>query len=90
MIENTANLPMKNTDLSVGVLTPPNSFYKPVLYSDQEVNDSFKRMNAEVAPKTNSAKHGQKTPLLIKLIYIAGGSVAAFFGGKKMYAFFKK
>ena len=90
MIENSANLPMKNPELNVGVLTPPNSFYKPVLYSDKEATDSFNKMDADVRKNAKPFEKQQKTPVCIKLLYWAAGITAAVFGGKKLHTFLKK
>ncbi len=90
MIENSANLQMKNPELNVGVLTPPNSFHKPVLYSDKEASDSFEKMDKDVRKNSKTFEKQKKTPIAIKLLYWTGGIAATIFGGKKLHAVLKK
>ena len=90
MIENSANLPMKNPDLNVGVLTPPNSFYKPVLYSDKEATDSFNKMDTDVRKNAKTFEKQKKTPVTIKIIYWTLGIAGAQKKKKKLYSLIKK
>ena len=90
MIENSANLPMKNPELNVGVLTPPNSFHKPVLYSDKDATDLFKKMGDDVRKNSKPFEKQKKTPIGVKLFYWTVGITTAVLGGKKLHAFIKK
>ena len=47
VVNNVVNTQVQKPALNVGVLTPPNALYKPVLYSDKEaknkIQPDFKR-----------------------------------------------
>lgn len=84
---NNVNLHMKNPDLNVGVLTPPDSHYKPVIYSDREASVKFREMNADIYSKQKKVdfEDTKKTPKSVKGLGIAGGIAALGYGVKKMF-----
>lgn len=90
VIDSNVNLAMKNSDLNVGVIVPPNTYYKPELFSDKEATDSFNKIQSEVYKNVETFDKSKKTPPIVKAIYWIGGTIASFFGGKKLYTFFKK
>ena len=75
---NSVNLNMKNPDLHVGVITPPDSHYKPVLYSDREASAKFNAMNADIYSKQKKLdfEDTKDTPKSVKYIAATGGSMA--------------
>ena len=80
---------MKNPDLHVGVITPPDKHYKPVLYSDREASAKFNEMNADIYAKQKRLdfEDTKKTPKSVKYIGIASGLAMLGYGIK---CFFKK
>ena len=44
----SVNQNMKNSALNVGILTPPNGFTKPVLYSHEQASRDFSRLNQDI------------------------------------------
>lgn len=83
---NNVNVHMKLPDLKVGVLTPPDSHYKPVLYSDREASAKFQEMNADIYLKQKKLdfEDTKKTPKSVKALGIAGVLTMLAFGVKKL------
>ena len=81
---NSVNLNMKNPDLHVGVITPPDSHYKPVLYSDREASAKFNEMNADIYSKQKKLdfEDTKDTPKSVKYIGAAGGIAALAYAVK--------
>ncbi|CDE60061.1 unknown [Fusobacterium sp. CAG:439] len=65
-MENCAgvNQNMKNPQLNVGVLNPPDSFNKPVLYSHVQASKDFGRLNQDIytSMKNSETIEKHKTP----------------------------
>ena len=74
-VTNQVNSSMKNPDLNIGVIKPPNKLYKPVLYSETEANKQFRSLNYDIY--SNQKKYAfedtKQTPKLIAW----GGAIAA-------------
>lgn len=77
---NIAQRPMNNPELNVGVISPPDKFYKPVLYSDKEASQKFKALNRDVysMQKKISFEKTKDTPKSI--FWILGAGTAAALG----------
>ncbi len=80
---------MKNPDLRIGVLVPPDKHYKPVLYSDAEASAKFKAMNNDIYSKQKKLdfEDTKDTPKSVKFIG-AAGAIAAL--GLAVKSFIKK
>jgi len=85
-----ANPQMKAPELRVGVITPPDKFYKPVLFSDAEASQKFNKLNQDVyaMQKKISFEETKKTPKSVfwilgtGLLAVAGFLVRALFKSK--------
>ncbi len=68
----SVNPNMKNPPLSVGVITPPNDHYKPVLYSHVQASRDFQVLNHDlyVSMKNSESIEKRKTP---KSVFVALG-----------------
>jgi hypothetical protein len=71
----SVNSNMKNPDFTVGVIVPPNKFYKPVLYSDAVASRDFYMLNKDIYEGKKKAKNlnEKKTPTSV---FIALGIMA--------------
>lgn len=85
------NPPQQNAALNLGVVTPPDKFYKPVLYSHAEATKKFHALNRDVytMQKQISFQETKKTPksvfyILGAGILAAGGVAAKFLLRKKV------
>ncbi len=60
----SVNQNMKNKPLNVGILTPPNGFVKPVLYSHEQASRDFNRLNQDIytSMKNSESIEKRKTP----------------------------
>lgn len=74
------NPQMKAPELRVGVITPPDKFYKPVLYSDAEASQKFNQLNRDVysMQKQISFEETKKTPKSV--FWILGAAVLTVLG----------
>ena len=63
----SVNQNMKNPPLHVGVITPPDEFYKPVLYSDRAASAAFNRLEHDIycAKKESKKIDEKKTPAAV-------------------------
>ncbi len=70
-VSNT-NQNMKNPPLHVGVINPPNRYYKPVLYSNIQAERELGGINHDVyvSMKNSESITKQKTP---KSVFVALG-----------------
>ncbi len=71
----SVNQNMKNPPLRVGVITPPDEFYKPVLYSDRVAGAMFNKIDHDIYYSAQNAKklNEKKTPTSV---YVALGLTA--------------
>lgn len=69
----SVNQNMKNPPVKIGVITPPDEFYKPVLYSDRTAGAMFNKLDHDIYYSAQNAKklNEKKTPLSV---YVALGS----------------
>lgn len=76
----SVNQNMKNLPLNVGIITPPNSLYKPVLYSHQEASRDFNRLNHDiyVSMKNSESIEKRKTPASV-FTFLGIGALALSF-----------
>ena len=60
----SVNPNMKNSQLNVGIITPPNDHYKPVLYSHAQASRDFQVLNHDlyVSMKNSESIEKRKTP----------------------------
>lgn len=58
------------TNVNVGIITPPDSHYKPILFSNSQAEKDFKQLNYDVYKGMNKVKPAEKhkTPTLIKIL----------------------
>lgn len=72
-MESVANSSMKNPVLNVGVLIPPDEYYKPVLYSDIEASKNFNQLEQDIYRSVKKSKklNERKTP---KSVFAALGT----------------
>lgn len=71
----SVNTNMKNPPLNVGIITPPNDHYKPVLYSHIQASRDFQVLNHDlyVSMKNSESLEKKKTP---KSVFVALGAGA--------------
>ncbi len=73
-MENSVNVNnnMKNPPLNVGILTPPDRYNKPVLYSHVQASNDFNRLNHDIytSMKNSETIEKRKTP---KSVFVAIG-----------------
>lgn len=79
-IMESVNQHMKNTGFNVGVVVPPNRFYKPVLYSDAKATSNFQIINRDIYDGVKKAKtlNKKKTPKSV-FVFLGLASVAIAF-----------
>lgn len=60
----SVNRNMKNAPLNVGVLTPPDSYFKPVLYSHIQATNEFNKLDHDIyiSMKNTDTIERHKTP----------------------------
>ena len=68
----SVNSNMKNSALNVGILTPPDRYNKPVLYSHVQASNDFNRLNQDIytSMKNSESIEKRKTP---KSVFVALG-----------------
>lgn len=73
VVNNVVNTQVQKPAMNVGVLTPPNALYKPVLYSDKEAKTKFNLISKDIYEKEHSKsfQDKRKTPLSVKLTLLA-------------------
>lgn len=78
---------MKNTDFRVGVVTPPDKFYKPVLYSDEVASKKFQEINRDIYEGKKKAKRAdrKKTPKSVFVFAGLGALALSFPFLKKLF-----
>ena len=83
---NGVNSNMKNPPLNVGVIMPPDYFYKPVLYSDYAATQNFNRINQDIYSSAQKSKSidNKKTPISV-FVTLAIASMAIAFPFIKKY-----
>lgn len=88
-VNNQVNSAMKNSELRIGVIVPPDKHYKPVLYSDAEARKQFNKMNSDIytQKKNYSFEDTKHTP---KLISWGSGIAALATAGYLFLSKFKK
>lgn len=71
----SVNQNMQNPPLKVGVITPPDKFYKPVLYSDRAASIAFNVLDHDIYNAAQQSKklNDKKTPTSV---YVALGLAA--------------
>lgn len=76
----SANQHMKNTGFNVGVVVPPDKFYKPVLYSDAKATRDFNQINRDIYEGQKKAKklNEKKTPKSV-FVFLGLASLALAF-----------
>ncbi len=80
-MENVSvNQHMKNTGFNVGVVVPPDRFYKPVLYSDAKASHDFQMLNRDIYEGRKKAKklNEKKTPKSV-FVFLGLASLALAF-----------
>ncbi len=79
------NQNMKNPPLNVGIITPPDRFNKPTLYSHVKATRDFNKLSEDiyVSVKKSESYDKRKTPKSVYAILSAIGLTSAFFIIKK-------
>ncbi len=82
---NVVNTKVQKPTLNVGVLTPPNGLYKPVLYSDKEAKSNFNQISKDIYEKEHlkSFQDKRKTPLSVILTLVAAAAGGGWLVFKK-------
>lgn len=78
-VNSVQNNSMKNSELNIGVLVPPNKIDKPVIYSDADASKQFKQLKTDIYAKEKhyTFEDTKSTPKLIKWGSILAGLSAA-------------
>ena len=86
-VNNNINAHMNNSPYVVGVITPPDNHYKPVLYSDAHATAQFNNLNRDIYQGVKSSKNinEKKTPLSIKILAGIGLICAGIYGILKLF-----
>ena len=76
----SVNQNMKNPVLNVGILTPPNGFIKPVLYSHEQASRDFNRLNQDIytSMKNTESIEKRKTPKSVFAFLGIGGLALSY------------
>lgn len=76
----SVNLNMKNPKLNVGILTPPNAFHKPVLYSPEQATRDITLINKDIytSMKNSESLEKRKTPKSV-FAFLGIGALAICF-----------
>ena len=76
----SVNQNMKHPALNVGIITPPNGFVKPVLYSHEQASRDFNRLNYDIytSMKNTESIERRKTPKSV-FAFLGIGSLALCF-----------
>ncbi len=79
-MENSVNINMNNAPLNLGVITPPDSHYKPVLYSHAQASKDFNKLNNDiyVSIKNSESIKKRKTPKSV-FVTLGLGALAVCF-----------
>ncbi len=85
MVNGVENNIVQNKSLHVGVLTPPNELYKPVLYSHAEADKQFKQLEKDIyqTQKSQKFENKRKTPLSVVLTIFTAAIGAGYLVFKK-------
>lgn len=80
------NTSMKNPELNLGVLVPPNKIEKPVLYSEKEARTQFNQLTKDIYSKQKhyDFEDNKTTPKLIKI-----GAILTTLGALGVFIFSK-
>ncbi len=83
----SVNQNMKNSALNVGILTPPNGFTKPVLYSHEQASRDFSRLNQDIytSMKNSESIEKRKTPKSVFAFLGIGGLALCYPFIKKLF-----
>lgn len=82
----SSSLNMNNPKLNVGVLQPPDRFYKPVLYSDRAASKMFVQTERDIYGSRSKARplDEKKTPKSV-FVFLALACLAIAFPIVKKY-----
>lgn len=83
----SVNQNMKNQPLNVGILTPPNGFVKPVLYSHEQASRDFNKLNHDIytSMKNSESIEKRKTPKSVYAFLGIGALALSFPLIKKIF-----
>lgn len=76
----SVNQHMKNTSFNVGIIQPPDSHYKPVLYSHVQASRDFNRLDEDIyqSMKSYEGTDTRKTPKSV-FVFLGLASLALAF-----------
>ena len=76
----SVNQKKKNPPPNVGVITPPDNYYKPVLYSGEQAGREFKKLDKDiyVSIKNSESITKKKTPKSV-FVVLGLGALAILF-----------
>lgn len=85
-MESVVNQHMKNPPLNVGIISPPDSHYKPVLYSHQQASREFNQLDHDIYQSIKKSERAdkKKTPKSVFWLLGIGGITTIVFGLKKL------
>ena len=83
----SVNPNMKNSQLNVGIITPPNDHYKPVLYSHAQASRDFQVLNQDlyVSMKNSNDIRQKKTPTSVFVVLGLGALALCYPLIKKVF-----
>ena len=79
-MENSVNSHMRNVNFNVGILTPPDDHYKPVLFSPVKATKDFCKLNQDIYQEQKKVKklNDKKTPKSV-FVFLGLASLAPAF-----------
>lgn len=84
-MEVSVNQNMKNPPLNVGIITPPDSHYIPVLYSHTQASKDFKQLDYDIYNSVKKSERIDKKKTPTSVFVVLGLSAIAI-----CYTFIKK
>lgn len=83
----SVNAHMKNSSFNVGVIVPPDSFKKKVVYSDSQASQDVCRINSDIYTGKKNAKNlnEKKTPKSVFVVLGLGTLSAAYLCLKRLF-----
>ena len=77
---SVVNQNMKNTGFDIGVVTPPDKFQKPVLYSDRIASHNYKVLDRDIYQSVQKSENLNKKEMPKSVFWILGlGTLAVAF-----------
>ena len=71
-MESVVNQNVKNIGFNVCVLVPPDSFHKPILYSDRVATHDFKVLDKDIYQSVKKSKDVNKNKMPQSVYWLLG------------------